>query len=247
MKKPEVPEPTIRSFEDFEEYRSTHGRLVELQIERQTMKAESTKLLDQLNSADDRDSITQKALQLIRFSPSTPPIDVTATKERLTEVRARIHLLDRAIELQTREVSRVESDLSKKICADVLPFYQGLVREFSTGFAHDLERFSRLREFLRGLQDSGIKTAASLENFDCAFLDMKEPGSGGNALLREMSRFLGEGWEDPILAASPKPGAKTTVRLLGLAAGPEGIVQPGQKFRTEYAEHLIATRQAVAA
>ena len=114
-----------------------------------------------------------------------------------------------------------------------LPFAQAL-----TEIEHDI---------LEELRLQGGSFASVIEPFPFAELDLSNPFSKFNQRCRELKEYgvTVEGWQDPIVARQPKPGTPRKVRLLGTMIGPQGAKFKGDVIKSEFADYLVESRQAV--
>lgn len=153
---------------------TARGKLAKLQAERDRAEARIAEINGELASHSMRraDRVTVEAQRLLagsgEESETSEASRMAALREESDRLREHRQVLDRAIELQRREIDELECRASQAVCRDLLPDYRQRVEAVARAMIDLGDAWLALLALREQLREAGVRETSYLhQTFAC--------------------------------------------------------------------------------
>lgn len=228
----------MKRLDDFEDYRTAVEKREEIKGQLYGKRAEANAIRTDLAAPrpTGRDLIDLEAQALLTGQATASPPE----SERLVELDRECRVLERALQIQESEVSRLQTLHSDEVCASVQKQYTDALRkaiDHATAFS---QAFATVRQTLEDLQEGGVyvHSLPRLNTLFGSFGDWRDAQAGIYRLLAEAEAegIIKPGDHKGRAAPAGEYDAIPAQGVERLASGPDGLrrvrVHRGGKVET---------------
>jgi hypothetical protein len=191
MKGPSVKKTIDIRLERDPRYAASKARLGELGGQLAALEKDKADLVAGLNSIGHQavDAIRAEAQALLSGSQASDVINREKLTRNLEQMTHRIAVLRQAVELQRQIVDDLAGEVSRAICADLLPAYEANVRAVIAAALLLAEQCRIERQLRSDLQSNGVQFTSMLRPMVLSGFDLTDVNSRLSRFLLEAVQF----------------------------------------------------------